>query len=55
MIGEGIRHESFLVTRSGSNVRVEIDGHYVDLLPEMAIDVAEHMKRLVGFITSDEA
>lgn len=45
------RHDSFLVRREGQRVRVETEGHYFELLPEMAIDLAEHLKSLVGEIT----
>jgi hypothetical protein len=48
------RHDSFRVCRTETTVRVEIEGHFVELLPEMAVDMAEHLKRLVSEI-SDRA
>lgn len=51
---EMVRHDSCSVHSSdGGLVRVQIDGHYCDLLPEMALDLAEYMKRLVGAITDN--
>jgi hypothetical protein len=48
-----IRHDSFRVCRADKSVRVEVAGHYVELLPAMATDLSEHLKRLVQEITSD--
>lgn len=48
-----IRHDSFGVTRVGCAIRVQIDGHYFDLLPEQALDFSSHLKRLVEKISGD--
>jgi hypothetical protein len=50
---EEIRHDTFRVCRVGQRVRVEIEGHFVELLPDMALDMAEHLKRLIREIARD--
>ncbi len=49
--GAAIRHDSVRVFRAGKTVCLEIEGHSVELLPEMAIDLSEHLRRLVRDIS----
>lgn len=50
---QAVRHDTACVYRTSTTVRVEIEGHFVDLLPEFAVDMAEYLKRLVREIKDD--